>query len=139
MHAPHFPSATPCLSHLTVKYYFDFLAHAPAPAEAPRPARIGQQAELAEAHRVDRLVHLDRTVGAVEDRAEGFRSVRIDAPATAADDQVVHDPALARARVDTAEIRVAPVREGTHRPLPQPPRHRPLDRVENAKTRHSLV
>src|SRR3546814_20281982 len=68
----------------------------------------------------------------LSDRAEGFRSVRIDAPAIAADDQVVHDPALAGARVDTAEIRVAPVREGTHRPLRQHLRHRAVDRVEYA-------
>src|SRR3546814_20557532 len=71
----------------------------------------------------------------LSDRAEGFRSVRIDAPAIAADDQVVHDPALAGARVDTAEIRVAPVREGTHRPLRQHLRHRAVDRVDRKSTR----
>ena len=62
-----------------------------------------------EQDRIVRLMHLDRQVGSVENRAKRLRSILVEPSAIAAENEIVHHPAPAGLVVDTAEDRIGPV------------------------------
>src|SRR5579871_4220141 len=84
-------------------------------------------------------MHLNRHIGAIHHRRQGFHAILVRAAAVAAEDEVIHDPTLSGPIVDAADLRVAPVAERAHRPLWDRLGHRAVDGIENTDLNRSAA